>query len=81
MLQTLDVLHAGLKNGALVRPRVAHHLEERVGVLRQQSAQLLDAIIDVEAPTPLNCEGEEEEDEELELMNECHIESCLDNYY
>lgn len=49
VLQALDVLHRRLENGALVRPDVAHHLVVRVVVLRQQRAQLLDAIVDVEA--------------------------------
>lgn len=57
MLETLDVLHTGLKDGALVGPRVAHHLEERIRVLGQQTAQLFDAVIDVKPATPLNWKG------------------------
>lgn len=54
VLETLDVIHAGLENRSLVRPRVAHYLEERIRILGQQTAQLFDAVIDVEASPPLN---------------------------
>lgn len=54
MLETLDVLDARLENGALVGPRVAHHLEERVRILGQQAAQLFDPVINIETATAFN---------------------------
>lgn len=55
MLEALDVLDTGLENRPLVRPRVPHDLEEGIRVLGQQTAQLLDSVIDVEPATTLDC--------------------------
>lgn len=54
MLETLDIVDRRLKDRSLVGPDVSYQLVVRLIVLRQQRAQLLDAIVDVEPSSSFN---------------------------
>jgi len=54
LLQALDVVNGRLEYGALVRSHVAHKFIVGFIVLRQQRAQLFNAIINVESTAPLD---------------------------